>query len=788
MGGGSSLREPRERPAWLRYAAAMVAVAMALAARAVFDRFLGEAHPFPFFLAAVALAAWYGGPRPAFLALILGYLAADWFFMAPRYHLGTHGPLGLFSLAVFVITSAVVIASIQTTQRARKRERDERERFRVTLASIGDAVIATDARGLVTFMNAVAEKLTGWTYEEAREKPLQTCFRICNELTRQPLDDPVAKVLQAGVTVGLGNHTILLSKIGKEIPIDDSAAPILDSEGNLVGTILVFRDVTAQRAAELGIRRMAAIVDGSDDAIISKDLRGIVTSWNEGAERLFGYSAAEMVGHSITILIPDDRRNEEQEILARLKRGERVEHFETIRKTKSGERIHVSLTISPIKDGEEQIVGASKIARDITERTQAEEALRQSNARNQAILESAIDGIIVIDNESRVVEFNPAAEKIFGFTRSQLIGQPMADWIVPERLRDRHYQGLASYLATGEGRVLRRRIELPALRANGEEFPVELAIVPVPGSDPPRFTGFVRDLTEAKRDQQALENAQEDLRRMNRTLESQIQERTSFLQQSLKAMETVLYTLAHDLRSPNRAMQGFAELLIKEYGSRLDETAHCYLKRISSAAVKNDALICDLLEYGRLAHAELPMARIDLGEIVKRALHELQPQVASNNAHVHVAEDWPVVWANDSVLMQIILNLLTNALKFVARGVPPSIRIWADEAPSSDEKHKGSPIAVPARATVRLYVQDNGIGVPGELQDRIFQPFQRGSDRHYQGTGMGLAIVQKGAERLGGKVGFTSTPGEGSCFWVELRSADSIEMADAHRQKDLALH
>jgi len=780
-------QEAHERPVWLRYGAVLFFVGAALALRTACDPFLGEAHPFPFFLAAVALVAWYGGLGPALLALILGYLAADWFFTEPRYQFAVLSSLGLFALAVFVITSLVVTLAVHATQRARQRERqraaqlrDERERFRVTLSSIGDAVIATDARGLVTFMNPAAEKITGWTFQEIADQPLRQCFRIRNELTGQPVDDPVAKVLRAGTIVGLGNHTVLLSKSGEEIPIDDSAAPILNSSGDLVGTILVFRDVTGQRAAELARLRLAAIVDCSEDAIVGKDLRGMVTSWNKGAERIFGYSASEMIGQSITVLVPEDRQNEEQDILARLQRGDRVLNFETVRKTRSGERIHVSLTISPIKDGEGQTIGASKIARDITERKRAEEALQQSNARNQAILESALDGIIVIDRESRVVEFNPAAEKIFGFTRSQLIGQPMADWIIPERLRARHYAGLAKYLATGEGPVLRKRVELPALRANGEEFPVELAIVPIPGSQPPMFTGYVRDLTEMKRDQQALHKAKEDLTRMNRTLESKIQQRTSSLQQSLKAMETVLYTIAHDLRSPNRAMQGFAELLISEYGFRLDDTGQSYLKRISSAAVKNDALICDLLEYGRLTHAELPMTKVDLGEIVRRVVHDLQPQVASTNARIQLAKNWPAVWANDSVLMQIVTNLLTNALKFVAPGAAPDIRIWAEEIRPAE---KGTA----EDSHVRLHVRDHGVGVPAEIQERIFQPFQRGSDRRYQGTGMGLAIVQKGAERLGGKVGFTSSQGQGSSFWVELPCANSVEMSDAREQKDAPL-
>ncbi len=778
--------QPRDykRAAWLRYGAAVLFVGVALALRAAFDALLGDAHPFPFFLAAIAVAAWYGGVGPALLALLLGYLAAEWFFIAPRYDLAISTPLHFFSLAVYAITGLVVGFAVSAAQTAARRERyrtaqvrQERERFRVTLASIGDAVIATDAQGLVTFMNPIAEKLTGWTQQEALGHPLQHCFKIHNELTQQPIDDPVAKVLHEGRIVGLGNHAMLVSKTGQEIPIDDSAAPIRDTAGDMVGTILVFRDVSKHHAAELGMRRLAAIVEGSEDAIIGKDLRGVITNWNKGAERIFGYAAADVVGQNITILIPPDRLEEEQEILARLQRGQRIEPFETIRQTRDGQQIHVFLTISPITDAEGRVVGVSKTARDITKRKRAEEALRESNARNTAILESAIDAIIVIDHESRFLEFNPAAEKMFGFSRSQLIGQSMPEWIVPQRLRARHYQGLKKYLDTGEGPALRKRIELPALRANGQEFPAELAIIPIPGSDPPCFTGFVRDLTAVKQAESALQQAREDLLKANRGLETKVHERTASLQQSLKSMETVLYTIAHDLRAPNRAMQGFAQIFLHDYGPQLDKTARSYVNRISDAALKNDALICDLLEYGRLAHAELPMADIDLGHVVQKVLQDLQSQITATNATVEVAERWPSVWANDSVLNQIITNLLTNAIKFVAPGIHPHIRLWSE------------PSTLKSQPSTKLFVEDNGVGVPLEAQGRLFQPFERGvADPHYEGTGMGLAIVQKAAERLGGTAGFTSTPGQGSCFWVELMAPHSLELTESDEPKNLAPH
>jgi PAS domain S-box-containing protein len=766
-----------QRPAWLRYGGAVCLVLLGLGVRTSFDKFLGNAHPFPFFIAATALAAWYGGMGPALLALVLGYFAADWFFIPPRYDITPLNGLGLFAATAYGTTAVVVSLAVNAAQRATRKERrraaqlrEERERFRVTLSSIGDAVIATDPRGRVVFMNAIAEKITGWTHEEMLAQPLQKCFQIRNELTHQPLEGPVARVLREGIVVGLANHTVLVAKDGREIPIDDSAAPILDAAGTLMGAIMVFRDVSEQRTAEIARRRLAAIVQDSDDAIISKDLNGTIITWNRGAERIFGYSAAEAIGQPITIVIPPERTSEEQDILARLGRGERVDHFETVRKTKEGREIHVSLTISPMRDAENQIIGASKIAQDITERKRVEEALRETGARNTAILQSALDAIIVIDHESKVLEFNPAAEKIFGFSRSQIVGRVMAEFIIPERFRAGHYRGLARFLASGEGPALRKRLELPALRSNGEEFPAELAIVPIPGSIPPTFTGFLRDLSEFKRNQEALERAQEELVKANRSLEDKVGQRTASLQQSLKSMETVLYSIAHDLRAPNRAMEGFAQLLAREYGDKLDNTGGSYIKRISDAALKNDRLICDLLEFGRLAHAELPMGNVDTGQSVRRALQDLEEQIQGKEASIELGNKWPVVWGNDSVLNQIITNLLSNALKFVHSNSRPQIRIWCEEPGIENEM-------------VRLCIRDRGIGMPAEIHERLFQPFQRGTtDPRYQGTGMGLAIVHKAAERLGGKVGFTSTAGKGTCFWVELLPGHRVEPRRAHEQ------
>jgi PAS domain S-box-containing protein len=248
-----------------------------------------------------------------------------------------------------------------------RREREQAELLRTTLSSIGDAVITTDNAGRVTNLNAVAEALTGWNCSDAIGQPLDVIFRIINEQTRSPVENPADKALREGVIVGLANHTLLIAKDGSEKPIDDSAAPIRDRNGEIFGCVLVFRDVTEKRAAEIEQGRLAALVDSSNDAILGLSLEGNVTDWNRGAERLFGYSAEEMVGRSIfSTIVPHDRRDETFNNLQRLQKGERIEQFETIRLKKDESIVPVSINISPILDREGHVVGASAIDRDIT--------------------------------------------------------------------------------------------------------------------------------------------------------------------------------------------------------------------------------------------------------------------------------------------------------------------------------------------------------------------------------------------------------------------------------------
>lgn len=246
--------------------------------------------------------------------------------------------------------------------------------------SSDDAIISKDLDGLITSWNRAAERIFGYSAEEAIGQPVT--ILIPEDLSDEEAD--MFTRIRRGEKVD-HYETVRRRKDGSLVHISLSVSPIIDESGRIVGASKIARDVAENKLAEVELSRLAAIVEGSDDAIVSKDLDGIVTSWNAGAERLFGYMAEEVIGKPITIIIPKDRLNEEPNILARIRRGERVDHFETVRQRKDGSLLDISLTVSPITDAKGQIVGASKIARDITERRKVERAAREAEIMRRVL-------------------------------------------------------------------------------------------------------------------------------------------------------------------------------------------------------------------------------------------------------------------------------------------------------------------------------------------------------------------------------------------------------------------
>jgi PAS domain S-box-containing protein len=422
---------------------------------------------------------------------------------------GLFAVFGSATLFVFLLISGGIIAStaarreqlIGELRSSEKQTAEVRDLMQTTLASIGDAVIATDALGKVTFINPVAQSLTQFTQEQAAGKALDEVFRIVNETTRETVASPVAKVLREGAVVGLANHTVLLSRNGAETPIDDSGAPIRDPNGSIAGVVLVFRDITARKKAEEESLRLAAIVESSGDAIIAQRMDGVVTSWNTASERMFGYSAAEIVGRNFSILIPEGSAEGPFDDLESLRRGEPAIHHDSVRRRKDGSLVDVATTMSPIRDAAGNVVGASRICRDISDRRRADEALQRSNRQIAGILESIRDGFVAIDKDWVFTYVNKEAERILGTSRSELIGKSC-------------WQEFPDALGTStEARM--RRAATERVRISFEEFYsglngwFEISLYPAADGG---LSIYFRNVTERKRTLEALLESEERLR------------------------------------------------------------------------------------------------------------------------------------------------------------------------------------------------------------------------------------------------------------------------------------
>jgi PAS domain S-box-containing protein len=727
----------RRRRQLFSYLVAAGFVAIATLARALLDAWLGNTLPYITYFAAIVAAAWFGRLGPSLFAVALSCIAADWFFIPPRYSLKVSFERSgeWLGLIVFLFVGALVAALSESLHRTRQLAVARREWLHVALKSIGDAVIATDAQGFVLLMNPVAEQLTGWTSADAAGRRLQEVFHIINEHTRQLVEDPCGKVLATGRVVGLANHTVLISRHGDERPIDDSAAPIINERGEILGVVLVFRDATETRRAQETAERLAAIVEHSNDAIIGKDLNGMITNWNSAAERLYGFTAQEALGQPISMIVPADREAELKTIMERLLRGEPIEHLETVRLKKDGTQIDVSLTVSPVKNAYGEVIGASKIARDIGQRKGFEEALRTSQARKTAFFRSALDCIISIDHEGRVLEFNRAAERTFGYREDEAVGKELASLIIPPALREQHRQGLARYLDTGEGPVLDRRVEMTGLRSDGTELPIELTVTRLLVEGPPVFTAHLRDITERKQ------------------LEKQLHQYIADLSEADRRKDEFLAMLAHELRNPLAAISYSMQLLSAspDQLSLATEITQRQLRQLTH-------LIDDLLDVSRITTNRIQLRKeaVDAGVLVGRAVGTARPAIEERRHQlaVDVASEPMPLFADPTRIEQVVVNLLLNAAKYTPEGGSISIA------------------AYPENEHVVIKVKDTGVGIPREMLTRVFELFMQvdpNLDRTQGGLGIGLTVVRRLTEMHEGTVAATSEGlGKGSEFTVHL--------------------
>ena len=654
--------------------------------------------------------------------------------------------------------------------------RKQSEWLQVTLSSIGDAVITTDTEGRVTSLNPVAESLTGWTDRMAKGLPIDRVFQIVNEHSRAVVENPTARALQEGVIVGLANHTILISAHGAERFIDDSAAPIRDGNGRVIGAVLVFRDVTERRRAEEARFHLAAVVDSSNDAIVSKNLDGIIRSWNAGAERIFGYSAEEIVGKSITILLPVERLHEEAEILRRLRQGERVEHFDTVRRRKDGRLIDVSITVSPIRDSTGKVVGASKIARDISARKRVEQVTRFLAETNAALAEltdyestlqkvaslsvpsfadwCAVDMIDADGSVRRLAVMHGDATKVYSSDVLPRQFPPLSSdpFGIRNVLRTSKPEWAAEIPETFLSTLPRDQEHLDPLRKLGLK-----SYICVPLLSRTKAVGALTFVTAESGRTYGADDLQAAVDLAHRAVIAiENANLVSALKESDRRKDEFLAMLAHELRNPLAPIRNGLQILrLKENSGDAIRSASEMMERQVSQMVR---LVDDLLDVSRITRGkiELRRDRIELAAAVNQAVEAARSLVQCMEHELTVAHPPEPIYLNADLtrLAQIVGNLLNNACKFTEKGGRISLAVEREGV----------------QAVIR--VKDTGVGIAADQLPRIFEMFTQldtSLERSQNGLGIGLTLVKNLVEMHGGTVDvYSAGLGHGSEFVVRL--------------------
>ena len=508
----------------------------------------------------------------------------------------------------------------------------------------------------------------------------------------------------------------------------------------------------AQDALRTSEDRFRLLVEQVQDyAIFLLDPNGRVASWNRGAQRLKGYTEDEVRGKHFSLFYPAEvvqtgYPDYELKIAARDGRYE----DEGWRIRRDGSRFWANVVITALHR-EGRLVGFAKVTRDLTERRQMEESLRESEARFRVFAESASDAICIMDEDSVILYANPAVEQVFGYRPEELQGQSM-QVLIPEPYRARHREGVRHYLATGERRIPWSGVELPGLHKDGREVTLGISFGDYSRDGKRYFTGIARDITDRAVQQHQLEETAAEL---EATVEA-LQIRTAEAEAANRAKAEFMATMSHELRTPLNAIIGYTELMRSGIPAPLPDAAVRQVERIDGAARHQLALVEEILSFARLASGRetVDWDSGDLGEIAREAADFIIPLAEQKGLALRVeTPDQPLRLRTDpGKLRQILGNLLSNAVKFTNRG---EVRVAVE--------HEGT------RARIR--VGDTGVGIAPEHCKKIFDPFwqvHQGTTREAPGTGLGLTIARRSAELLGGIISVQSSPGEGSVFTVDL--------------------
>lgn len=755
--------------------------------------------------------------------------------------------------------------------------RSEREWFRTTLTSLGDAVIMTDTNGRVTMLNRVAEQLTGWTPEEAIGQPLPDVFNIINQESRQPVENPAHRALTDGTIVGLANHTVLISRDGAEWFIDDSAAPIKDADGEITGAVLVFRDISERYRSEMERQYLSARLDAFfqnvpiELALFDTDLRFI--NLNDRAAAVAGIPREEYIGKSVTEVMPQMGKTIEDFLRQVRDSGKSRIDVEVTGTTssESGESRHWIASYFPIRNSRDAVQCIGAVALEITDRKRAEEQLAYQYSLTRAITDNATTAIVMMDNDSRCTFMNPAAERMTGYSFTEVEGKILHDFI------HHHYPDGRPYPleecpidhASPEHREVHSHEDV-FIRKSGEFFPVLCNAQPLfeDGSPNGAVIEFM-DLTEQKlaaarlseselRFQQLANvipqlawTAQPDghidwynnrwyeytgttfedmkgwgwqavhdpamlpqvmehwnaslktgqpfdmvfpLRAADGTfrpfltrvvpfrdgegkihrwfgtntdiseqqrIQDELRDLANRLSDADRRKDEFLATLAHEIRNPLAPIRTGLEVmkLAKDDPARIEEI-RLTMERQTRQLI---TLVDDLLDVSRITRGKLELrkCRVKVSEVLRSAVEASQPYLdEARHELIFTAPDESLrLEADPNRLAQVVSNLLTNAAKYTPEGG----KVWLSAEPEGDQ--------------LRISVRDNGIGIPAEMQSRIFEMFaqiENPMEKGNAGLGIGLTLVKSLVDMHGGVVEVRSEGRHrGSEFIVRLPLEDA---------------
>jgi PAS domain S-box-containing protein len=613
-------------------------------------------------------------------------------------------------------------------------------KYRGLLEAAPDAMVVVNQGGEIVLLNVQAEKQFGYSRDELVGQKVKNIIpqgfaeRLIADGTRSAADALAQQI-------GTGIELIALRKNGSEFPIEIMLSPLESAEGTLVTAAI--RDITTRKEADKHLAQMEGryrgLLEAAPDAMVVVNQRGEIVLLNVQAEKQFGYSRDELVGQKVKNIIPegfaerliaDGTRSAADALAQQIGTG-----IELIALRKNGSEFPIEIMLSPLESAEGTLVTAA--IRDISVRRAAEKHLAQMEGRYRGLLEAAPDAMVVVNQGGEIVLLNVQAEKQFGYSRDELVGQKVKN-IIPEGFAERLVADALRSAEDALGQQIGTGIELTGRRKDSSEFPIELMLSPLESAEGILVTAAIRDITTRKKAEANLLNKMEELNRSNEELGQ------------------FAYIASHDLQEPLRMVASYTQLLSRRYKGKLDSDADEFIAFAVDGASRMQRLIQDLLAYSRVGTKGRDLLDISSEEALQQALINLRGAIQEKGALV-THDPLPTVVADEMQLIQLFQNLIGNAIKYQSPGIP---KVHISASKNGGKKWTFS-------------VKDNGLGIDPQYFEKIFGMFQRLHKREeFAGTGIGLAICKKIVERHGGSISVESQPGQGSTFRFALAESE----------------